>query len=205
MLARFLLGIGEIRESESVWWVLSGEGGHVKASGGRQCLRPGQAESTPALFVPCEWDWPSDIMEPGGCLLGNFSNIRTQSLAFLTCERFASASVGLKHTNYSPRAKSTSMWKLLSCVWLFATPWTIQSMEFSRPEHWSVCSFPFSRGLPNPQIEPRSPVLQADSLPAKPQGQQLKATLFIHRLIYQNLTVLIYNNCTHKKEKGIQT
>ena len=28
-------------------------------------------------------------------------------------------------------------WKLLSCVQLFATPWTIQSMEFSRPEYWS--------------------------------------------------------------------
>ena len=26
-------------------------------------------------------------------------------------------------------------WKLLSCVWLFLTPWTIQSMEFSRPEN----------------------------------------------------------------------
>ena len=28
-------------------------------------------------------------------------------------------------------------WKLLSHVWLFATPWTTQSMEFSRPEYWS--------------------------------------------------------------------
>ena len=28
-------------------------------------------------------------------------------------------------------------WKLLSCVQLFMTPWTIQSMEFSRPEYWS--------------------------------------------------------------------
>ena len=28
-------------------------------------------------------------------------------------------------------------WKSLSCVRLFATPWTIQSMEFSRPEYWS--------------------------------------------------------------------
>ena len=27
--------------------------------------------------------------------------------------------------------------KLLSLVQLFATPWTIQSMEFSRPEYWS--------------------------------------------------------------------
>ena len=29
-------------------------------------------------------------------------------------------------------------WKLLSHVQLFATPWTIQSMEFSRPEYWTV-------------------------------------------------------------------
>ena len=28
-------------------------------------------------------------------------------------------------------------WKSLSCVRLFATPWTIQSMDFSRPECWS--------------------------------------------------------------------
>ena len=28
-------------------------------------------------------------------------------------------------------------WKELSCVRLFATPWTIQSLEFSRPEYWS--------------------------------------------------------------------
>ena len=28
-------------------------------------------------------------------------------------------------------------WKWLCCVWLFATPWTIQSMEFPRPEYWS--------------------------------------------------------------------
>ena len=28
------------------------------------------------------------------------------------------------------------VWKSLSRVWLFATPWSIQSMEFSRPEYW---------------------------------------------------------------------
>ena len=28
-------------------------------------------------------------------------------------------------------------WKLFSRVQLFGTPWTIQSMEFSRPEYWS--------------------------------------------------------------------
>ena len=30
-----------------------------------------------------------------------------------------------------------SEWKSLSHVGLFATPWTIQFMEFSRPEYWS--------------------------------------------------------------------
>ena len=54
-------------------------------------------------------------------------------------------------------------YKLLSRVWLFATLWTIQSMEFSRPE------FSSPRDLPNPAFIPRSPALQADSLPAEPQ------------------------------------
>ena len=62
-------------------------------------------------------------------------------------------------------------WKLLSRVQLFATPWTIQSTEFSRPEYWKWVSFPFSRDIPNPGIEPRSPTLWVDSLPAEPQGK----------------------------------
>ena len=50
-------------------------------------------------------------------------------------------------------------------------PWTIQSIEFSRPEYWSVWPFPSPGDLPNPGIEPRSPTLQADSLPAEPPGR----------------------------------
>ena len=46
---------------------------------------------------------------------------------------------------------------------------TIQSMGFSRPEHWSGQPFPSPGDLPSPGIEPRSPALQADSSPAKPQ------------------------------------
>ena len=56
-------------------------------------------------------------------------------------------------------------WKLLSCVRLFATPWT---MEFSRPEYWSGEPFPSAGDLPNPGIEPRSPALQEDSLQSEP-------------------------------------
>ena len=57
-----------------------------------------------------------------------------------------------------------------SHVQLFVTPWTIAhqaplSMGFSRQEYWSGLPFPPPGGLPNPGIEPRSPALQADSLP----------------------------------------
>ena len=46
-----------------------------------------------------------------------------------------------------------------------------RGLEFSRPEYWSGCSFPSPGALPNPGIEPRSPALQVDSLPAEPQGK----------------------------------
>ena len=43
-------------------------------------------------------------------------------------------------------------------------------MEFSRPEYLSELPCPPPGGLPNPGIQPRCPALQADSLPAEPQG-----------------------------------
>ena len=52
-------------------------------------------------------------------------------------------------------------------------PWTIQSMEFSRPEYWSGHPFPSPGNLPNPGIEMGSPALQVDSLPAEPQSGYL--------------------------------
>ena len=110
------------------------------------------------------------------------------------------------------------LFKSLSSVRLFETPWTIQSMEFSRPGYWSELfpspgylpnpslqgisrgsfpiqvshiagrfftnwamrenprilervAYPFSRDLPNPGIEPGSPVLQEDSSPAGLPGK----------------------------------
>ena len=44
-------------------------------------------------------------------------------------------------------------------------------MEFSRPEYWSGFPFPSPGDLANPGTEPRSPALQADSLPAEPPGK----------------------------------
>ena len=63
-------------------------------------------------------------------------------------------------------------WKSLSYVQLFMTPWIVAhqatlSMELSRQEYWSGYPFPSPEDLPNPGIEPGSPALQADSLPAE--------------------------------------
>ena len=41
------------------------------------------------------------------------------------------------------------------------------SMGFSRQEYWSGLPFPSPEDLPDPGIEPRSPALQADSLPTE--------------------------------------
>ena len=60
---------------------------------------------------------------------------------------------------------------VISRVRLFATPWTIQSMEFSRPEYWSEYLFTSPGDLPNPGIESRSSAFQADSLPAEQLGK----------------------------------
>ena len=73
--------------------------------------------------------------------------------------------------NYVLRLPFAWKGKLLSGVQLFATPRTMQSMEFSRPEYWSGEPFHSQGHLPNPGIQPRSPELQADSLPAEPQGK----------------------------------
>ena len=45
------------------------------------------------------------------------------------------------------------------------------SMRFSRQEYWSGLSFPFPRDLPDTGIKPRSPALQADSLPTEPPSR----------------------------------
>ena len=80
-------------------------------------------------------------------------------------------------------------WKSLSRFQLFVTPWTIQSMEFSRPEYWSEYPFPSPGDLLKPGIELRFHTLQLDSLPTEPQRKPIyhygnlknytKMTLFI--------------------------
>ena len=47
--------------------------------------------------------------------------------------------------------------------------YTVHGILQARILEW--VAYPFSRGLPNPGIEPRSPTLQADSLLAEPAGK----------------------------------
>ena len=58
---------------------------------------------------------------------------------------------------------------------VFATPWAVACQAplwgFSRPEYWSGLSCPPPGNLPNPRIKPKSPALQADSLPSEPPGK----------------------------------
>ena len=58
----------------------------------------------------------------------------------------------------------------------FVTPWTTAcqaplSKEFCRQEWWSGKAFPSLGHLPDPGTEPRSSILQADSLPSEPPGK----------------------------------
>ena len=58
------------------------------------------------------------------------------------------------------------------------TPWTVShqvplSLEFFGQEHWMV-AMPFSRRSCWPGIEPRSPVLQADSLLSEPPDKPMQ-------------------------------
>ena len=78
-----------------------------------------------------------------------------------------------------PKNEAHEHVQLLSHVLLFATPWTVAcqvplTMKFYRQEYWSGQPFPSPKDLLNPGIEPRSPVLQADSLPSKPPGKQTR-------------------------------
>ena len=80
----------------------------------------------------------------------------------------------------------------LGRVRLFVTPWTIAykaplSMGFSRQGCRSGLPFPSPEDLPDPEIEPGSPTLQADALPFEPQFIFCqKPVLIVHFLDQQH-------------------
>ena len=55
-------------------------------------------------------------------------------------------------------------------------PTLCNPMEFSRQEYWSGLPFPSPGALPDPEIEPRSPTLQADALPSEARSKSSQAS-----------------------------
>jgi len=58
-------------------------------------------------------------------------------------------------------------------------------MGFSRQEYWSGLPFSSPVDLPNPRVEPRSPTLQAVSLPTELPGKPMKTGLELRSLALQ--------------------
>ena len=64
-------------------------------------------------------------------------------------------------------------------------------MELSRQEYWGGEPFPSAGDLPDPEIQPGSPALQADSLPSEPPGKPIMSECsHINRISTIQLLVL---------------
>ena len=75
--------------------------------------------------------------------------------------------------------------------------YTVHEILQARILEW--VAFPFSRGSLNPGIEPRSPTLQEESLPAEPQGSP-SSVLLVHKIYapcFMEEAKLGASNCTY--------
>ena len=94
--------------------------------------------------------------------------------------------------------------KVKSCSRIRATPWTVAhqaplSMEFSRQEYWSGLPFPSPEDLPDPGIEPGSPILQADALTSQPPGKTSlrKKNIYILICIFIHISIYLYKQLNY--------
>ena len=70
---------------------------------------------------------------------------------------------------------------MLNYIQLFATLQASQSMGFSREEYWSGLQYLPPGDLPDPGIQPASPVshaLHMDSLPSEPSGKPISINIY---------------------------
>ena len=64
------------------------------------------------------------------------------------------------------------------------------SMGFSKQEYWCGLPFPTSGDLPDTEVEPRSPALQADSLLSELPGK-----VFLHSKVLCCFLIYLYQVC----------
>ena len=67
------------------------------------------------------------------------------------------------------------------------------SMEFPRQEYWGGLPFPSPGHLPDPGTEPRSPILQTDSLLTELQGKPIYILLYVYNFKGKQVDIANYN------------
>ena len=160
---------------------------------------PSSATLTLTCCPPAVWLFlflrPTEMVPASNCCSDSALDMHSTSHPILRSQQDTVPSEGVPITLAPSSALFDSavtkeQWKckLPSRVRLFATPWTAESMEFSRPECWSGQPFPSPGDLPNPGIKPRSPALQADSWPADSTWPLLFLSL-------KQLTMTLFEDC----------
>ena len=100
-----------------------------------------------------------------------------------------------KHLKIFINGLHTYMLSHFSHIWLFATLWAVScqaplSMGFPRQESWRGCPYPPPGDLPNPGIEPESPVSlhwQASSIPLAQPGKTINGLILCKYYICEEL------------------
>ena len=83
--------------------------------------------------------------------------------------------------------------------------YTVRGILQARILDWAA--FPFSRGSSQPGIEPRSPALWADSLPAEPQGKPIKTEIVCYFIVIdekEKISFLWYAQPSWRKTRPTQ-
>ena len=113
----------------------------------------------------CPWNSPGSYTGVGcHSLLQGIFLTQGLNLGPLHCRQIL---YHLSHQGHPNAKVKVAQWCPTLC-----DQWTIQSIEFSRPEYWSGwIPLPSPGDLSNPGIKSRSPTLPVDSLPAEPQGK----------------------------------
>ena len=74
-------------------------------------------------------------------------------------------------------------------------------MKFSRQEYWTGLPYRSPGDLPDPGIKPRSPTLQAHTLPSEPPGKPMKIEN-MHRQITCTEIETVFKNLPTNKSPG---
>ena len=100
-------------------------------------------------------------------------DLSIQDLSFIMSAHMSLHSIPWDLPSFSSVSACSVTWVISNS---FVIPWTVAReaplcMGFSRQEHWSGLPFPSPGDLPDLEIEPGSPALQANSLPTEPPGR----------------------------------